>query len=121
VDDRRHHRRLPAHIVVELERADGSKEPRIGVTRDGSTGGFLLGCGGSFEVGETIVLSFQGEEGEPDAAAPLRRRCEIVRCEKHPDPPSALWRYVIAVRFLDDAPELEAMLEEKARVLAESE
>jgi Tfp pilus assembly protein PilZ len=108
VEDRRKEARQHTTLVVQVESPDGTRGPRVGITRDASPGGLLLGCSTAYQVGQEIVLVLQREENE----APTRVRCSVVRVQPNPNPSSAFWLYLVALRFLEPTPQLDTMIEE---------
>lgn len=108
MEDRRKEARQHTTLVVQVESPDGTRGPRVGITRDASPGGLLLGCSTAYQVGQEIVLVLQREEHE----APTRVRCAVVRVQPNPNPSSAFWLYLVALRFLEPTPQLDAMIEE---------
>ena len=108
MDDRRQSQRQNTTIVVELESPDGKRGTRVGITRDASSGGLLVGCSSRYDVGQELVLVFQRSPGSPQ----LRARCEVVRVERNPSPSSAFWLYLMGVRFLEQVPNLDQMIED---------
>ncbi len=108
MEDRRQATRQNTTLVVQVESPDGTRGPRVGITRDASPGGLLLGCSTAYEVGQQIVLVLQREESAP----PTRVRCEVVRVQPNPSPSSAFWLYLVGLRFLEPTPQLDAMIEE---------
>lgn len=112
MEDRRQAARQHTTLVVQVESPDGTRGPRVGITRDASPGGLLLGCSTAYEVGQEIVLVLQRDEAEP----PVRVRCSVVRVQPNPNPSSAFWLYLVALRFLEPTPQLDAMIEEALQV-----
>ena len=108
MEDRRQATRQTTTLVVQVESPDGTRGPRVGITRDASPGGVLLGSSTPYEVGHELVLVLQRDESEP----PTRVRCEVVRAKLNPNPSSAFWLYLVGLRFLEPTPQLDAMIED---------
>lgn len=117
MEERRHAPRTPTTLVMQLEAADGTRGERVGITRDASADGFLLGSAISFEKGQRLVLVLQRSESDP----PKRVSCEVVRSVPNPSPSSAFWLYLVAVHLLEHVPEVDEMIRAAVRAQAAHE
>lgn len=111
VEERRHAPRTTTTLVMQVETADGGPRERVGITRDASSEGFLIGSATSYEKGQQLTLTLQRHESDP----PKRVRCEVVRAVANPSPASAFWLYLVAVRFLEHVPEIDELIAEAVR------
>jgi hypothetical protein len=111
VDERRHAPRTTTTLVMQVETGDGGKVERVGITRDASKEGFLIGSASCFEKGQKLTLVLQRHESDP----PKRVRCEVVRSVPNPSPASAFWLYLVAVHFLEEVPGIDELIAEAVR------
>ena len=103
--DRRHHTRFPTCIAVGLDTSavEGS---RLGVAHDVSAGGLLLNTHTRFEPGTEVEVTTL----LPDSHQPVQLRATVVRTVEVPRDSSLTWRWLTAVEFEHEAPELVGVL-----------
>lgn len=102
MSERRRHQRHRAAFPVQID--GDEKKDRIGVARNASISGVLVGTPSRFSAGERVTLSLKFV-GEPD----LRVRGRIVRIDA--DKRSDWFNRILAVAFDEAVPELELLLD----------
>src|SRR6185503_18705883 len=109
--ERRRHPRHRATFPVQIDTE--RKKQRLGVARNASVSGVLLGTGSRFDAGErvSLALQFHGKAQE------WRVSGRIVRVGS--DRASDWFSRILAVEFDQALPEIEALLDQTEREQAE--
>jgi Tfp pilus assembly protein PilZ len=109
--ERRRHPRHRATFPIQIDTAQ--KKQRLGVARNASVNGVLIGTGSRFDAGErvSLALQFHGE------AQQWRVSGRIVRVAS--DRTSDWFSRILAVEFDQALPEIEALLDQTEREQAE--
>lgn len=100
-DERRRCERLPVAIPTRIDTP--SFQGRIGVTRNVSRTGMLIGTPSRFRIGERATLELR--VGEGDSARSIEQSGRIVRLEMNGRDETGIWSYLMAVRFSDPLPD----------------
>ncbi len=100
-DERREHTRHAVWFPVSIESPAGEG---VAITHDASSGGLLVSCPGSLEVGAVVTVTFRIRKDEPEH----RVKGKVVRIIPTGD--EGPWRFRIALGFDEPMPELEALL-----------
>ncbi len=93
VDDNR--RETKRHNVCFPIEINTGSQPRVGLSRNASVTGLLLGSDKSFEPGQALSLKFRVGTGEEH----LTVGAKVVRTEVNNEAHIILWRHLAAVRF----------------------
>jgi len=104
-DERRGAKRHALWVPIQVEA--GSDIQMLAVSQNISFSGVLVAVGAKLDEGARVTLTL--EIPTEDRARELGG--EIVRVEVNEEDPDGLWRYRLAIRFDEDVPELEPVLE----------
>ncbi len=100
--NRRRHDRHPLYYAVQIDTAE--KRERVGVARNTSISGVLVGSPSRFQRGQEVELSFRVAPEEDHT----RVSGTIVRCDR--DPSGGWFSHVYAVQFARELPWLDYAL-----------
>ena len=87
-------------MSIQSQAGDG-----FAISYDVSSGGLLVACPGSLEVGSEVTATFRVKKDAPEHVV----KGKVLRIE--PTGEQGPWRYRIAVAFDTPMPELEALIE----------
>ncbi len=109
-EERRSAKRHALWVPVEL--SAGQDVYMLAVSRNISFTGVLVIVGAKLEPGRRVELKLSVPKAGERAVSG-----EIVRVEHNAEDPDGLWKYLLAIRFDEPVPELEAAFErlEQAR------
>jgi hypothetical protein len=104
LDDKPNRRRHVRHrVVFPIKVSSMKKQGRIGMCRNGSASGMLLGTPSRFDLGDELILRFRVKSGEPENLV----RGRIVRLDRE-SPTRDHWCHrLVAVEFNAPQPTLE--------------
>ncbi len=103
-DERRRAKRHTLWVPIHVQA--GEDVQMLAVSRNISWNGVLVIVGASLDVGEHVQLTLQVPGTEDRQVGG-----EIVRSEVNEEDPEGLWRHRLAIRFDEDVPDLEPILE----------
>lgn len=107
INRRRHQRH---RVVFPVKVSSTQKQGRIGICRNGSASGMLLGTPSRFEIGDALELRFRVRTGEPENTV----RARIVRLAEEARDRDHWCHRLVAVEFEDPQPTLERVFSDLA-------
>jgi len=104
-EERRRAKRHALWVPIQVEA--GSDVKMLAVSRNISFSGVLVIAGAKLDDGARVSLRLD----IPTESEERQVEGEIVRVEVNEEDPDGLWRYRLAIRFDEEVPELEPVLE----------
>jgi hypothetical protein len=109
--NRRAHHRFTTRFPLKVDA--GARKDRLGVAYDASAGGLLFNTASRFEPGTVIELSMLPPSQRPPASdetvtadEPIQVKARVVRVESVPRESTLPWRWLTAVQFEHELPDL---------------